>query len=111
MKTNTSKITLIIAFVMMISFVLSLMSCGSSKNDGSSETTQGQIFSEFPYEGGTYSGYAINGVPNGYGKLTQTNGAVYEGDFVNGNREGKGKYTSADGKVSDGKWSNNEFLG
>jgi hypothetical protein len=44
-----------------------------------------------------YQGKLVNGVPNGYGKLTWTNGDFYEGSFRNGKRNGQGKRINVDG--------------
>ena len=39
-------------------------------------------------DSGTYEGALKNGLPNGQGKMTYTNGNVYEGEWANGERSG-----------------------
>lgn len=59
--------------------------------------------------GNYYVGYAINGVPNGYGTMTYTNGMIIEGVFINGlsPRNGKVKITFSDKSVYEGDVDNN----
>ena len=59
---------------------------------------------KFEYEGGIYEGEAINGVPNGQGKLTYSNGTTYEGAFKNGVPNGLGTFTDGDGHAINFEW-------
>ena len=49
--------------------------------------------------GYVYEGDWVNGVKDGFGKITYPDGAVYEGQIVKGAREGDGKLTMPDGLV------------
>ena len=44
----------------------------------------------FKFRNATYEGQAIDGIPNGRGRLTWDSGVFYEGDFVNGQYHGNG---------------------
>lgn len=59
---------------------------------------------KFEFEGGLYEGEAINGVPNGQGKLTYKDGTVYEGAFANGKPHGQGSFTDGAGHVFNLEW-------
>jgi len=41
--------------------------------------------------GSTYSGYWMEGMRSGFGKLIWSGGGLYEGDWVSNFSEGKGK--------------------
>ena len=51
---------------------------------------------------GFYTGYAINGVPYGEGKIKFTNGDTYEGPFIAGQPNGNGKFVFNNGTVYTG---------
>ena len=59
-------------------------------------------------EGGTYTGEASNGVPNGQGTLAFSNGDLYVGEFKNGKQHGQGTYTFADGSTYVGEYKDAE---
>lgn len=86
------------------------------------------------YGEGTYTGYYVNGVPNGQGKMVWDNGDIYDGewdqgqyngngtyiwkngssysgDWKNGEMHGYGTYTDADGNEKTGEWENDKFIG
>ena len=52
-----------------------------------------------------------NGLPEGLGTLTFTNGSVFEGTFKQGKRTGKGKITYENGNIYSGLWVNDEYSG
>ena len=49
--------------------------------------------------------------PNGFGKISWSNGNSYEGAWLNGKMHGKGKYIFKDGKVNEGDFVNGAFHG
>ena len=65
----------------------------------------------FRYRNATYEGQAIDGVPNGKGRLTWDSGIFYEGDFVNGQYHGYGVYFVSDYALYEGQWVNGAFTG
>lgn len=54
------------------------------------------------YKSGQYEGQLKDGVENGLGKFTYTNGAVYKGSWKNGLPNGKGKMPLNDGTDYEG---------
>ena len=46
----------------------------------------------------TYTGRLKNGISDGFGKWTKTDGSWYEGEFKDGNENGKGTLRDTDGK-------------
>ena len=65
----------------------------------------------FKYRNATYEGQAIDGVPNGKGRLTWDNGVFYDGDFVNGQFHGNGSYFVSDYALYEGQWVMGAFTG
>ena len=64
-------------------------------------------------DGTTYTGQAVDGIPNGHGCMTYGGdlvGHIYVGFFVNGSRHGKGRYRFPNGTVQVGQFENNEFI-
>ncbi len=59
----------------------------------------------------TYMGRFENGLPQGEGVITYTNGDRYEGKWENGTFNGKGTLFMADGTSLTGSWKDGEFLG
>ena len=57
---------------------------------------------------GKYSGEIENGMPNGQGTLTESNGEKYEGEWKDGLMHGKGTYNWLYGKKSVGEWKDGE---
>jgi hypothetical protein len=53
-----------------------------------------------------YQGEYQNGVPNGYGSETFSDGNKYFGELKNGWRNGQGTYTWSDGQKYVGEWKN-----
>jgi hypothetical protein len=45
-----------------------------------------------------------NGIPNGYGTITMSDGGKYVGNLVDGKRAGDGTYTWANGARYSGHW-------
>ena len=83
---------------------------------------------------GTYTGYLVDGILHGKGKMVWNNGSSYDGDwnhgkvhgngtyiysdggtyagqFQNGSRHGYGTYYFPSGAVYDGQWANGERAG
>lgn len=58
-----------------------------------------------------YVGEAVNGVPQGYGKVTRKSGGTYEGQWHQGCWLGSSKYVSSDGSVYEGEFANSEYSG
>lgn len=58
----------------------------------------------FQTSGATYTGYLVDGIRHGQGKLIWDNGSSYEGNWVHGSQEGTGKMVYASGDVYDGQW-------
>jgi hypothetical protein len=58
-----------------------------------------------------YEGDTVNGVPNGQGTFTYTNGRKYVGMFKDGKKYGKGKETFPDESVYVGEFKNGEING
>ena len=65
----------------------------------------------FKFRNATYEGQAIDGVPNGKGRLTWDNGVFYDGDFANGQFHGNGSYFVSDYALYEGEWVNGTFTG
>ncbi len=57
------------------------------------------------YQTGIYEGTWQNGLRNGQGKYTWTNGDVYQGTWLNDNRHGYGEYVWHDGSKYKGNYS------
>lgn len=57
------------------------------------------------YETGTYEGSWENGLRQGYGKYTWSNGDTYEGQWFNDERHGIGTYIWNDGSKYTGNYS------
>lgn len=60
-----------------------------------------------------YDGRFKNGLPDGYGTYTYSNGSVYEGYFSEGKKHGNGKYRAIiNGKDSsfNGVWKDDNFV-
>lgn len=67
--------------------------------------------SSFNWDGGTYSGEAVNGVPNGHGTWHSDEGHVYEGEWKDGAMDGHGTFIHSDGFKYVGDWRKNEMHG
>ena len=63
------------------------------------------------YEEDVYEGEYYDGLKNGNGKYTWSDGTVYEGNWVNDVLNGNGKYTWSDGVVYEGNWVNGDMNG
>jgi hypothetical protein len=66
---------------------------------------------ELSKDGVKYVGDLVNGVANGFGKLTVPDGSYYEGQFVNGSFEGLGTFVSADKSKYVGEFKNGTLNG
>ena len=58
-----------------------------------------------------YEGDTVNGVPNGQGTFTWTNGKKYEGEFKDGGINGQGTETLPDGDKYVGEWKDSKRNG
>lgn len=57
-------------------------------------------------QGDKHDGYWLDGVAEGHGIYTRTNGNVYDGEFKAGKMEGKGVETAPTGDKFVGTWVN-----
>lgn len=63
------------------------------------------------FDGCTYTGYLLAGMPHGEGTCTWDVGVVYTGSWVNGLRSGYGEQTEPSGTVYKGQWVNDVIQG
>ena len=56
-----------------------------------------------------YEGEYLDGIQNGEGKFTWSDGAVYIGEYKDGYMHGKGTLTEVDGSIQQGVWKEDEF--
>lgn len=63
------------------------------------------------FEGGSFDGQWLNGVPHGQGTFNFPNGGIYQGDWLNGQRHGWGMLVWTDGMMYEGWWENNQRHG
>ncbi len=82
---------------------------------GSVGCIQGDCLSgigKFIYQDGamTYDGSFADGLPNGLGKCTYSNGEIYEGEWKNGGFNGKGTLHLNDGTKVSGLWLNGTLV-
>lgn len=62
--------------------------------------------------GGKYEGEFKDGLPDGHGKMTSPDGHVYEGEVKDGKRHGQGTLYSPDGDIlQEGRWENAAYVG
>lgn len=61
------------------------------------------------YKSGKYEGQMTNGIENGTGRFTYTNGAVYEGQWKNGLPDGSGKMVLKNGTTYHGTFTKGYF--
>ena len=67
---------------------------------------------EFTWSNGKkYTGEWNNGQPNGVGTMTYKDGSVYEGNVLQGIKHGKGVLKLVNGDTYDGYWNNNKKEG
>lgn len=74
------------------------------------ETYTGYV-TNFTYDGGTYTGYLVDGVKHGQGKWIRENGTVWEGTFDHGVFSGAGNYIYPSGDTYTGQWLNGKRHG
>ena len=75
-------------------------------------TQKGEYISEEQEDGRKFEGYLVDGVKEGYGKLTYSDGAYYEGNFKEDKMHGKGTlYYGPDKPAYDGEWICDQFHG
>ncbi len=67
---------------------------------------------KFIYQDGamTYEGEFSDGLPNGIGKCTYSNGEIYEGEWKSGGFNGKGTLHLNDGTKINGLWMNGTLV-
>lgn len=75
-----------------------LVPCGSGK---------GRMVFE---DGSVYTGFFINGLPDGEGECRYVNGDVYKGRWSNGRPAGKGQYVYSNGVVLSGDWKDGKYI-
>lgn len=73
-------------------------------NSGNSSGGKVTSYVTKTYNDGVYIGQMKDGIRNGQGKFTWTDGAVYEGEWKDDKRTGQGVYTWTSGNVYDGEW-------
>jgi hypothetical protein len=62
------------------------------------------------WDGGSYSGQVISGVPSGKGKWKHEDGRLYEGEWKAGQKDGEGTLIYKSGAVYSGTWEQNELI-
>lgn len=85
---------------------------------GSSSGNTDDADDDFDYSGavtlrftnGVYVGEAVDGIPNGWGTFSYTNGDVYNGEWKDGKRTGQGTLTLANGDIYEGEFNENELF-
>ena len=75
-----------------------LVPCGSGK---------GRMVFE---DGSVYTGFFLNGLPDGEGECRYVNGEVYKGRWRNGRPSGRGCYSYTNGVVLNGEWSEGKYM-
>jgi len=75
-----------------------LVPCGSGK---------GRMVFE---DGSVYTGFFLNGLPDGEGECRYVNGEVYKGRWSNGRPSGKGQYSYTNGVVLNGDWRDGKYI-
>ncbi|MBR6796628.1 MAG: nucleotidyltransferase family protein [Clostridia bacterium] len=73
-----------------------------SENENSDGSQR--YYGELAVKGGLYKGYLIDGIPDGPGEISYTNGESYVGGFSEGVFNGVGTYYYLDGSCFDGIW-------
>ena len=56
-----------------------------------------------------YEGQVENGIPNGQGTVTSSDGSKYVGEYRDGNWNGQGTYTYSDGRKEVGEYKDGKF--
>ncbi|HEY3387501.1 MAG TPA: caspase family protein [Saprospiraceae bacterium] len=75
-----------------------LVPCGSGKGR--------MVFDD----GSVYTGFFLNGLPDGEGECRYVNGEVYKGRWSNGRPSGKGRYSYSNGVVLNGEWRDGKYI-
>ena len=75
-----------------------LVPCGSGKGR--------MVFDD----GSVYTGFFLNGLPDGEGECRYVNGEVYKGRWSNGRPSGKGQYSYSNGVVLNGEWRDGKYI-
>lgn len=75
-----------------------LVPCGSGK---------GRMVFE---DGSVYTGFFLNGLPDGEGVCKYVNGEVYKGRWKNGRPAGRGEYVYTNGLVLSGEWEDGKYM-
>ena len=70
------------------------------------ETSSGLVWKTFGNEKlqPKYEGQVENGIPNGQGTFTSSDGSKYVGEYRDGDWNGQGEYTFNDGRKYVGNW-------
>jgi hypothetical protein len=61
-------------------------------------------------DGSVYTGFFLNGLPDGDGECRYVNGDVYKGRWSNGRPAGKGQYVYSNGLVLSGDWLEGKYV-
>ena len=75
-----------------------LVPCGSGKGR--------MVFDD----GSVYTGFFLNGLPDGEGECKYVNGDVYKGRWSNGRPAGKGQIVYSNGLVLSGDWKEGKYV-
>lgn len=75
-----------------------LVPCGSGKGR--------MVFDD----GSVYTGFFLNGMPDGEGECRYVNGEVYKGYWSKGYPQGRGEYRYTNGVVLNGDWNEGTFI-
>lgn len=75
-----------------------LVPCGSGKGR--------MVFDD----GSVYTGFFLNGWPDGEGVCHYINGEVYKGDWIKGRPDGRGEYRYTNGIILNGEWKDGQFM-
>ena len=75
------------------------------------ETSSGLVWKTFGNEKlqPKYEGQVENGIPNGQGALTSSDGSKYVGEYKDGSWNAQGTYTWSDGDKEVGEWKKNKL--
>ncbi len=61
-------------------------------------------------DGSVYTGFFLNGLPDGEGECRYVNGEVYRGHWSHGRPSGLGHYTYTNGVVMSGQWDEGKYI-
>jgi hypothetical protein len=130
LPSTAGLIALFLLFVVLLYAVTANKSEPQKANQGHGAYVP-QVVAEYAtisYDGGEYTGWLKNGIPDGQGTIkypvSGSSGAfvnilinrektvsMYEGEWRNGLKHGYGKMTYPNGRVELGYWENGQFVG